>query len=286
MGLVHSFTFVRDAAIIAALAAFPLAAGAQQVFTATGAAADMQPQLGAFRASLGGALNPNVPGSFGAGRREINWDAVPDAFSAPNAFPGDFFNQNFSPRARGAAFSTPGSGFSVSADDTNPANAPRDFADINPSYGAEFDAFSPQRLFTAIGSTITDVRFFVPGTTTTATTRGFGVVLSDVDLANVSGLQLFDVNDNLLHSQFAPATLGSGSFSFVGVSFDSAIIARARIISGTHALSAGFNEDPLNAAQATDAVAMDDFIYGEPIPAPAGLLAALGGLGMLSRRRR
>jgi MYXO-CTERM domain-containing protein len=31
---------------------------------------------------------------------------------------------------------------------------------------------------------------------------------------------------------------------------------------------------------------MDDFIYGEPIPAPAGLLAALGGLGMLSRRRR
>ena len=86
MGPVHSFTFVRYAAIVAA---FPLAAAAQQVFTATGAAGDVQAQLGAFRASLGGALNPNVPGSFGAGRREINWDAVPDTFSAPNAFPGD-----------------------------------------------------------------------------------------------------------------------------------------------------------------------------------------------------
>ena len=50
-------------------------------------AAAIQSAVDAYRADLG-ALNPNVAGSFGSGRREINWDGVPDAFAAPNLHAG------------------------------------------------------------------------------------------------------------------------------------------------------------------------------------------------------
>jgi hypothetical protein len=92
-----------------------------------------------FRTALG-ALNPNVVGSLGTGRREINWDGVPDALSAPNNLPANFFNVN-SPR--GVVFSTPGTGFQVSA---NAATAtPVEFGNINASYPGLFKTFSPQR---------------------------------------------------------------------------------------------------------------------------------------------
>jgi len=70
------------------------------------AACDINGALTDFRTALG-ALNPNVPGEVGdtGGRREVNWDAVPPGFTNTLTFPGDFFNQNFSPRARGVVFS-------------------------------------------------------------------------------------------------------------------------------------------------------------------------------------
>ena len=79
-------------------------------FSAAGAnAAGIQGTVDAFRANLG-TLNPNVVGSFGSGRREINWDGVPNTLAAPNNLPANFFNVN-SPR--GVVFSTPGTGFQV-----------------------------------------------------------------------------------------------------------------------------------------------------------------------------
>src|SRR5215212_11262318 len=157
---------------------------AQQTFSAAGSAiADIQAQVDAFRLSLG-TLNPNVAGSFGVGRREINWDGVPDTFSAPNNLPGNFFNVN-SPR--GVVFSTPGSGFQVSA---NAGIGPVEFGNIDPAYPAFFAPFSPQKLFTALGSNIVDVNFFVPGTSTAALTRGFGAVFSDVDVANITSITI------------------------------------------------------------------------------------------------
>src|SRR5215510_7611131 len=81
-----------------------LQAGAIQ-FSASGAnPAAILATVDSYRAALG-TLNPNVAGSFGTGRREINWDGVPDGFSAPNNLPANFFNAN-SPR--GAVFFTPG----------------------------------------------------------------------------------------------------------------------------------------------------------------------------------
>ncbi len=49
------------------------------------------------------------------GRREINWDGVPAAFTNNDLFPGNFFNVN-SPR--GVLFTTDGSGFRISNNGT------------------------------------------------------------------------------------------------------------------------------------------------------------------------
>ena len=101
-----------------------------------------------------------------AHRREINWDGVPDAFAAPNNLPANFFNKN-SPR--GVVFFTPGSGFQVSG---NAGVAPIEFDNLRPDASREFTTFSPQRLFTALASPITEVLFFVPGTAQPRPARG------------------------------------------------------------------------------------------------------------------
>ena len=75
-------------------------------------------------------------------------------------------------------FDTHGSGFQVSA---STGVAPIEFDNINPTYSSLFTTFSQPKLFTAIHSKFVDVRFFVPGSSTPATTSGFGSVFTDVD---------------------------------------------------------------------------------------------------------
>ncbi len=227
----------------------------QPLYLASGAnAAALTPVVTNFRTALG-ALNPNVAGPLPPGRREINWDGVPDALSAPNNLPANFFNVN-SPR--GVIFSTPGTGFQLSA---NAGVAPVEFGNIDPSYPALFATFSPQRLFTALGSNITDINFFVPGTNIPALTRAFGVVFSDVDLASITRIQYFDKNGIQLGNFDAQAFAGNESFSFLGFDFGVPIIARVRITTGNNALGAGIIE----VLPTRDLVVMDDFIYGEPV---------------------
>ena len=218
-------------------------------------AAAIQSAVDAYRADLG-TLNPNNPGSVGSGRREINWDGVPDAQSSPNAFPPDFFNAPIAGRARGAVFDTPGSGFQVSGKDPV---APIEFDNINPTYSSLFTTFSAPRLFTAVDSKVTNVRFFVPGTTTPATSSGFGSVFTDVDRSGVTQMKYFDDRNHPLGTFDVPASPGNETLSFLGVRFLDDEVARVRIRSGNRAL--GPNENP-----GRDLVVMDDFIYGEPIP--------------------
>src|SRR5437867_2499354 len=124
--------------------------------------ASIQATVDTFRAALGGGTVAGANGSFGGIRREINWDGVPDAFSAPNNLPANFFNVN-SPR--GVVFSTPGTGFQVSA---NAGIAPIQFDNIDATYSRTFEPFSPQRLFTSLHSNLLDINFFLPGTHTPA----------------------------------------------------------------------------------------------------------------------
>ena len=187
-------------------------------------AAAIQSAVDAYRADLG-ALNPNVAGSFGSGRREINWDGVPDAFSAPNLLPADFFNVN-SPR--GAVFTTEGSGFQVSA---NAGVAPIEFDNINPTYSSLFTIFSPQRLFTALDSRKLTVQFFEPGSTTRATTSGFGAVFTDVDRPGTR-IAYFDAMGRKLATFDVPISPGSATLSFLGVRFLEDRVAMVRITSG------------------------------------------------------
>jgi len=220
-----------------------------------------------FRNALGNPNNANNPGPLPGGRREINWDGGGSTATspAPNPFAG-FQN------TRGALFTTPGTGF---------VQAPADGMATtfnNPNYST-FTTFSPVRLFSAVGSNITDATFTVPGSPTTpAFVRGFGVVFSDVDVMGSATLEFFDLSDNPLGSAFsAPAF--DGGLSFLGVLFDAGeMIGRVRITSGNVAPGP---DDSLT----TDVVMMDDFIYGEPqaaavapIPEPSTLFLLSAGL--------
>lgn len=273
----------RFIALAVLVSAFTAAHAVPVVTSASGLnAASIQPAVDVFRTSLG-ALNPNIAGSFSSGRREINWDGVPDSLSASNNLPANFFNVN-SPR--GIVFSIPGAGFQVSA--TALTGTPIEFGNINPTYPLLFATFSPQRLFTAIGSNVMDVSFFVPGSTVAASVSGFGAVFTDVDLANISSLTFFDGSNALLGTFFVPAAAGSEGLSFLGVRFTDERIGRVRITAGNQFL--GGNESAV-----ADAVVMDDFIYAEPvavtvaIPEPATYALMLVGLGAVvfaTRRTR
>ncbi|HEY3065939.1 MAG TPA: PEP-CTERM sorting domain-containing protein [Methylomirabilota bacterium] len=258
------------ALIVLGVALVPIAVEAAVVpFSASGAdAAAIQATVDTFRGAIGGANN-GVGGSFTTGRREINWDGVPANFSSPNAFPPDFFNVN-SPR--GVVFSTPGSGFQVSG-------TPPEFGNLNATYPDQFTTFSAPKLFTAIGSTITDVNFFIPGTTIPATTRAFGAVFTDVDSATSSSIAAFDANGGLLGTFSVPAAAQGLSFLGLVVDGSTPSIGRVRITSGNAA------PGPNDAPPGTDVAVMDDFIYGEPtttVPEPTTLFllgSALVGLG-------
>jgi len=238
------------------------------VFQAAGpTAASIQSKVDAYRVALGDPDNKNTPGSDtnGRGRREINWDggSTTNLNTAVAANPFTGFQGT-----RGALFTTPGTGFVQAPATADPVRFPPGGLAVlfnNPTYGTIFTTFSASRLFSAIGSNITDVTFFVPvapgGINEPATVTGFGAVFTDVDKrgnGNASTrIEYFDADGDLLFSSFVPALRGDGSLSFFGTVFNDARIARVRITSGNVA------PGPDDGGR-RDVVMMDDFIYGEP----------------------
>jgi len=283
----------RSAIVVAALSAFLCTSTSAALVTRSVSGPNAAAIVGArdsFRTDLGGGTVAGANGLFSDGtgaRREINWDGVPQAQAAPNNLLANFFNSN-SPR--GAVFSTAGTGFQVSGATTDAGGgqpAPEDFGNIDPTYNTAFDDFSPQRLFTALGSNVLDVNFFVPGTTVPALTRGFGAIFSDVDLPNTTSIELFDLLGASLGKFAVPAAgAGNATFSFLGISFTDPVISRVRITNGNAALGAGVLDQN---GSANDLVVMDDFLYAEPraaVPLPATLWLVVLALPLLAGRRR
>jgi len=239
---------------------FPYRLETPLVFQTAGpTVASIQSTVDQFRAALGGGNNGNQPGPLTGGRREINWDGGGSSATSPGATPFDVFLVT-----RGARMTTPGTGF-VQAP---PSGLATTFE--NPSYATEFAPFSLLRLFSPVGSNLTRVSFFLPGGgELPARTPGFGAVFSDVDQQNGLGfdfsyglrtntvVEYYGIYGELLYRSEVPASPGDATFSFFGIVYKDARIARVKIFTGDVA--------PGRTDGKKDIVMMDDFIYGEPV---------------------
>jgi hypothetical protein len=216
------------------------------VASATG---DITAAVNDFRTLLGPANT--AAGEQPTGRREINWDgAGANPFDNRNDFPPDFFNTTVK---AGAVFTTAGTGF---------RNDSTSFAEVNPAYAAQFSFFSPNKIFSPVGSNVLDVLLRVAGQPTPAVVRGFGVVFSDVDVANTTTVQLFAQDGSSLGTLTAPVRSDARGLSFVGVSYDQPVIARARITLGSGTLAVNVND--VSAGGSADLVVLDNVVYSEP----------------------
>src|SRR4030095_1213616 len=220
-----------------------------QIFKATG---DINGAIADFRKLLG---NLNTTPGVTSGRREINWDGVPDNMVG-QALPNDFFNPTTSgapgAQRRGLVYAAGVGEFQVS--NTN-------FSDIDPASSGEFSTFSGTKTFANISTNLWPIGFQVAGETTAAFSRGVGIVFSDVDLPNSTSLEFFE-GEKSLGKFFVPPHTTTSSFSFLGVYFPGNERITKVQVKHDGILSDG--QKDISAGGQHDLVIFDDFIYGEP----------------------
>jgi hypothetical protein len=221
------------------------------VLTATG---NINNKVNEFRNLLGGQLNTTT-GQI-TGRREINWDGVPDSLMG-KALPLNFFNPTSAtaPEAqkRGLAYLPQAGEFRVSSNN---------FADINAGAASQFAAFSGSKTFANVSANDWEVLFQVAGTTTTAAVKGFGAVFSDVDLNNSTSLEFFNGTKSL-GKYFVPAHDAGSSFSFLGVYFKNNETITKVQVSHQGNLASGVAD--ISSSGTADLIVLDDFLYSEPL---------------------
>jgi hypothetical protein len=212
---------------------------------------DIQNDVETFRHLLG-PLN-TTPGPT-TGRREINWDGVPDSLQ-DIALPVDFFNPTgdnaVASLQRGVTYAT--GSFMVSS---------TKFAKENGGASSQFQAFSGSNAFANMSAARWDVSFQKAGTTTSAAVQAFGLVFSDVDEDNSTSLEFFN-EDKSLGKYFVPPHDAISSFSFLGAYFKNAERITKVTVSHDGFLSEGTKDISDNGTR--DLVVLDDFIYSEPV---------------------
>jgi hypothetical protein len=226
--------------------------------TVISASGDIAAKVADFRTLLGDPSNGGTPGPLPAGRREINWDgAAARPFNNQNGFPNDFFN------------TTVKSGLVY--DGGTFRNDSLSFSEINPTYANEFKPFSPKVMFADVASHFIDAVFEIPGAATPALVTGFGAVFSDVDVDQVTSLELFDKDGKSLGRFFVPKRTDANGLSFVGVKFDVPVVASVHIVCGNGNLRADTND--ITDGGTADLVVVDNFLFGEPAPVPGTAIA-------------
>lgn len=206
-----------------------------------------------FRQLLGATLN-TTPGAVG-GRREINWEGVPDSLLS-KALPKDFFNPvgtepALAARQRGLVYESAGS-FMVSN---------TSFTEINSQAAGQFSAFSGSKTFANVTNNLWDLSPEVPGKAEAATVKGFGIVFSDVDITNSTFMEFFNEGRSL-GKFYVPARNSSSSHSFLGVYFKKERITSIKV---GHDGVIGNGEKDISQSGAHDLVVLDDFLYDEPV---------------------
>lgn len=220
------------------------------VITSSG---DISGSVNNFRQLLGNKLNTTT--GVTGGRREINWDGLPDSLLG-KPLPENFLN-NTTPGApatqqRGLVYESDGI-FQVSK--TN-------FSEVNALAADQFAPFSGSNTFTNTRASLWDVGFEIPGQDVPATVKGFGIIFSDVDLENNTSLEFFN-GDKSLGKFFAPKHDALSNHSFLGVYFKNERITRVHVQHGNGVLVA--NEKDISSGGAKDLVILDDFLYDEPV---------------------
>lgn len=211
-------------------------------------------KLDEFRQLLGATLN-TAPGAVG-GRRELNWDGVPDSLLG-KPLPNDFFNPTgndpaLAARQRGIEYEPSGT-FMVSGSN---------FVEVNSQAAGEFTAFSGSKTFANINSDLWNIVPEVPGQDVAATVKGFGIVFSDVDVDNSTFIEFFN-DQTSLGKFYVPVHDNNSSHSFLGVYFKKERVTKIRV--GHDGVLGDGQKDITQQAGARDLIVMDDFLYDEPV---------------------
>jgi hypothetical protein len=226
--------------------------GDKPVATVVSGSGDITAKVDNFRGLLGNVLN-TTPGQT-TGRREINWDAVPDQYSTQR-LPTDFFN----PVAAGSPVGLQ-RGF-IYSPDTDARISANGFSDLEATNGTEFSTFSGNKSFSAVSSVLWNVEFEVAGVREAASVKGFGAVFSDVDDPVSTSVEYFS-GDRSLGVYYVPVHAAGSTLSFLGVYFPNEKVTKVRIKQGNAVVAAGVKD--ISVGGTKDLVVMDDFLYDEP----------------------
>jgi hypothetical protein len=221
----------------------------ETVVTVTG---DITGDVNVFKSSLG-SLNTTT--GVTNGRREINWDAVPDSFALTN-IPVNFFNPTGTNAnvalQRGFEYDLAGN-FRVSSNG---------FAELKTEAIADVQPFSGTKTFANTSAVAWPVGFKVAGQNTDAAVSAFGVVFVGVNLENTTYIEPFSGTESL-GKFFAKPYNSASRHSFVGVRFANSIITSVKIVHGNGTI--GSSEKDITNGGTKDLVVLDDIIYSEPV---------------------